>query len=270
MKNKKYRFFVLVLILFLMVAIQMPQAFAGSATLSWFASTDNVGVTGYKIYYGISNTPLRTGTQPGPLGCGNCGYTSVQNVGNVTSYPFNNLTDGVRYYFSVSAYDAAGNESLFSGEVYKDIPAVTSVTNITFSTTIEGPSVASTKNFSIRILSAGTSNLVGQASATTNTSGNLVFSSISIAAGTYDIIASSTSYLARKITGVSLTSNSTITLPKLLGGDLDDSNSIGAGDWSLMSPFFGTNNALADINDDGLVNSLDFGLMNKNWGQAGN
>ena len=265
MKNKKYRFFVLVLILFLMVAIQMPQAFAGSATLSWFASTDNVGVIGYKIYYGQS---ARTGSDP--KSCGNCGYTSVVNAGNVTTYAFNNLADGVRYYFSVSAYDAAGNESLFSGEVFKDIPAITSVSNITFSTIIEGPLVASSKNFSIRILSAGTSNLVGQVSATTNASGNLVFSSISISAGTYDIIASSTSYLARKITGVSLTSNSTITLPKLLGGDLDDSNSIGAGDWSWMSPFFGTNNALADINDDGLVNSLDFGLMNKNWGQAGN
>lgn len=266
MKNKKHRFFTLVLVLFLIVVIQAPQAFAGSATLNWNASTDNVGVTGYKIYYGQS---VRTGTDP--KSCGNCGYTTVVNVGNVITYAFNNLTDGIRYYFSVSAYDAAGNESSFSGEVFKDIPAVSSVTNITFSTQIEGPSVASTKNFSIRILTAGTSNVVNRSVATTNTSGNLVFSSISIAAGTYDIIASSTSYLARKTTGVNLTSNNAtpITLLRLLGGDLDNSNRIGSGDWSLMSPAWGTNDALADINDDGLVNSLDFGIMNKNWDQPG-
>lgn len=268
MKNEKYRFLVLVLVLFLIVVVQAPLTFAGSATLNWNASTDNVGVTGYKIYYGTSQ---RTGTQPGSSGCGNCGYTTVVNIGNVITYAFNNLTDGIRYYFSVSAYDAAGNESLFSGEVFKDIPAVSSVTNITFSTQIEGLTVAATKNFSIRILTAGTSNVVNRSTATTNISGNLIFSSISIAAGTYDIIASSTSYLTRKITGVNLTSNNAtpIVLPRLLGGDLDNSNSIGAGDWSLMSPVFGTNNALADINDDNLVNSLDFGLMNKNWGQAG-
>lgn len=267
MKNKKYRFFLSVLVLFLIVAVQMPQAFAGSATLNWNANTES-DLAGYKIYYG---TLQRTGTQPGASGCGNCGYTTVVNVNNVTSYAFNNLTDGARYYFSVSAYDAAGNESLFSGEVFKDISAVSSVTNITFSARIEGPSTASAKNFSIRILATGTSNVVGQISATTNASGNLVFSSISVAAGTYDIIASSTSYLSKKITGVNLTSNNAtpIVLPKLPGGDLDDSNDIGSGDWSLMSPAWGTNDALADINNDGLVNSLDFGIMNKNWGQVG-
>ena len=266
MKNKNYSFFALVSVLIITIAVQTPLVFAGSATLNWNANTES-DLASYKVYYGTS---ARTGTDP--KSCGNCGYTTVINVGNVTSRVLSNLTDGVRYYFSVSAIDTTGNESSFSSEVYKDIPAIASITNITFSTQIEGPSVASTKNFSIRILTAGTSNLAGQSSAITNSSGNLVFSSIAIAAGTYDIIASSTSYLTRKITGVSMASNNAtpIALPRLLAGDLDNSNSIGAGDWSVMSPAWGTNNALADINDDGLVNSLDFGLMNKNWGQAGN
>ncbi|MEK7635985.1 MAG: fibronectin type III domain-containing protein [Patescibacteria group bacterium] len=267
MKNKNYRFLV-VFVLFSMVVIQAPQVFAGSATLNWNANAES-DLAGYKIYYGVSATSPRIGTQPGTSGCGNCGYANVVNVGNVTSYALSNLTDGARYYFSVSAYDTSGNESLFSSEVYKDIPAIANIANITFSAKIEGPSVAASKSFAIRILTAGTSNVVGQASATTNTSGNLVFSSISVAAGTYDIIASSTSYLAEKITGVNLASNATITLPRLFGGDLDNSNSIGASDWSLMSPYWLTNNALADINDDNLVNSLDFGLMNKNWGRVG-
>jgi hypothetical protein len=57
--------------------------------LTWTASTDNVAVTGYKIY--------RNGTQVG---------TSATN-----SYSDTNLTPATYYTYTVSAYDAAGNTS---------------------------------------------------------------------------------------------------------------------------------------------------------------
>jgi hypothetical protein len=57
--------------------------------LSWTASTDNVGVTGYTIYRG--------GVQIG---------TTVNN-----NYNDNGLTAGTQYSYTVSAYDAAGNNS---------------------------------------------------------------------------------------------------------------------------------------------------------------
>jgi chitodextrinase len=57
--------------------------------LSWTASTDNVGVTGYKIFRG--------GTQVA---------TSSSN-----SYPDTSLTAGTSYSYTVSAYDASGNNS---------------------------------------------------------------------------------------------------------------------------------------------------------------
>ena len=59
------------------------------ATLSWTASTDNVGVTGYRVFRG--------GTQVG--------------TPSATSYSFTGLTCGTTYTLGVAAVDAAGNVS---------------------------------------------------------------------------------------------------------------------------------------------------------------
>jgi hypothetical protein len=39
-------------------------------------------------------------------------------------------------------------------------------------------------------------------------------------------------------------------------------------DWSIMNAKWGTNDATADMNKDGVVNSLDFSIMNSNWGKT--
>ena len=69
-------------------------ATAASATvvnLSWTASSDNVGVTGYKIYRNGSSTPLGTSA--------------------TTSYSDTTAVSNTTYTYQVSAYDAAGNNS---------------------------------------------------------------------------------------------------------------------------------------------------------------
>ena len=70
---------------------------ATSFTLSWTASTDNVGVTGYDVYQnGIKINPSNiTGT----------------------SYNISGLTAGTTYSYSVKAKDAAGNQSALSATV---------------------------------------------------------------------------------------------------------------------------------------------------------
>lgn len=60
-----------------------------TADLSWGASSDNVGVTGYSVYQGSTNIGSVSGTSAGITG----------------------LTAGTSYTFSVTAVDAAGNES---------------------------------------------------------------------------------------------------------------------------------------------------------------
>ncbi|MCZ2111087.1 MAG: Ig-like domain repeat protein, partial [Dehalococcoidia bacterium] len=60
-----------------------------SLTLSWAASTDNVGVTGYRLYQGGRQVGTATGT----------------------SYGFSGLACGTGYTLGVAAVDAAGNVS---------------------------------------------------------------------------------------------------------------------------------------------------------------
>ena len=66
-----------------------------TVSLAWTASTENVGVTGYKIYRG--------GVQIGSSG--------------VASYTDTGLTASTTYSYTVSAYDAAGNNSAQSAAV---------------------------------------------------------------------------------------------------------------------------------------------------------
>ncbi len=80
---------------------------AGAVKASWNANTEP-DLAGYKIYYGLSS--------------GN--YTISINVGNVTQYTVNQLTEGLIYYFVVTAYDTAGNESAYSQEVSAELPVV--------------------------------------------------------------------------------------------------------------------------------------------------
>ncbi|AFL80817.1 Zinc metalloprotease (elastase) [Aequorivita sublithincola DSM 14238] len=64
-------------------------------SLSWNASTDNVGVTGYDVFQGSSNLGTVTGTSA-----------------NITG-----LSPATAYSFKVRAHDAAGNNSGFSNTV---------------------------------------------------------------------------------------------------------------------------------------------------------
>lgn len=112
MKNNKWAVFGAIFSSFLFFW-SFNSALAGTANLSWNANTES-DLAGYKVYYGASP---RTGS------CPPGGYSSNLNVGNVTSTVINNLTDGLTYYFSITAYDTSNNESCFSNEGSKLISA---------------------------------------------------------------------------------------------------------------------------------------------------
>ena len=94
-----------------------PSGLAASAltstslTLSWNASTDNVGVTGYQVY--------RNGTL-------------VASPGG-TSASISGLSASTPYSFTVSALDAAGNVSALSAPVSVTTPAPTAAPTPDFS-----------------------------------------------------------------------------------------------------------------------------------------
>lgn len=68
--------------------------------------TPQLGVMGYKIH---------VGNKPGQ-------YTQVIDVAKRNKYQFDGLADGT-YYFAVTSYDTKGNQSPYSAEVSKTIPA---------------------------------------------------------------------------------------------------------------------------------------------------
>jgi hypothetical protein len=79
-----------------------------SKQLTWAMNSES-DLAGYIIYYGTaSRTYSLLSTGVGLSGDGSTGIPSKIISG---------LLDGTTYYFGVTAYDATGNESTFSGEV---------------------------------------------------------------------------------------------------------------------------------------------------------
>lgn len=80
-----------------------------TATLSWgtpstYSNGDPlVDLSGYRVYYG---------TEPG-------NYSNSLDVGDTNTYTITDLDSGKTYYFAVTAYNSASQESDFSDEVTK-------------------------------------------------------------------------------------------------------------------------------------------------------
>jgi len=51
-------------------------------------------------------------------------------------------------------------------------------------------------------------------------------------------------------------------------GQSNQDRTVNGADWSIMANAWFTNDAVADINADGIVNSIDFSLLNANWGRT--
>jgi hypothetical protein len=56
-----------------------------------------------------------------------------------------------------------------------------------------------------------------------------------------------------------------VTPPPTLVGDLNDDGIVNSLDWSYMNSKWFTSDATADLNHDGIVNSIDFSILNNNW-----
>jgi hypothetical protein len=85
--------------------VPLPSGNA-TATLTWTSSGDS-RVQGYRVYFGTSSR----------------NYAQVKgsgvDAGGAVSYTVTGLQSGQTYYFAVTAYDAARNESDYSAEASK-------------------------------------------------------------------------------------------------------------------------------------------------------
>lgn len=85
----------------------LPPSSTGSATLSWSANGES-DLSGYKVYWGTSSGNYTSSGSPAA-------------IGKVTSYTVTGLQRNTTYFFAISAYDNAGNESPLSAEASKSI-----------------------------------------------------------------------------------------------------------------------------------------------------
>lgn len=107
--------FVLLILIQCSAHAVVPQA----ATLTWLPSSDP-NTVGYHVYYGTASHS----------------YSTVVAAGNSTVVTIPGLSSGTTYYFAVTAYDDAGNESDFSNEA--TYPPSTSVTATLTTLTLSG------------------------------------------------------------------------------------------------------------------------------------
>jgi hypothetical protein len=119
---------------------------AGDVIVRWDPNTEP-DLLGYKVYWGTSSR----------------NYTDFGDANNDTSYRVPNLPEGVEYFFAVTAYDTAYNESDFSVEVSHTIsvsdidpPEISSVTlisatdlDLTFNEDVEDSSAENLSNYQI-------------------------------------------------------------------------------------------------------------------------
>ncbi|WP_181907366.1 fibronectin type III domain-containing protein [Cohnella lupini] len=100
-----------------------PSKTANSVNLSWTASTDNVGVTGYDVYNGSTLAGSTTGA---------------------TTFTVSGLTANTAYTFTVKAKDAASNASAASNSLNVTTNASTDTQAPTAPTGLSSPSKTST------------------------------------------------------------------------------------------------------------------------------
>lgn len=85
----------------LFLSLIFGSAEAAYVDLAW-DSNPEPNLAGYRVYYGTASGK----------------YTNSIDVGKTTAYRLTGLSEGLRYYLAVTAYDTAGNESDLSEEVY--------------------------------------------------------------------------------------------------------------------------------------------------------
>ncbi|MBI2624379.1 fibronectin type III domain-containing protein [Candidatus Parcubacteria bacterium] len=141
------------------------------------------------------------------------------------------------------------------------------LTGIVFRPDLEGRTDFTGITFTIKIYTPGNSTPLATFS---GTGGNISLPpAVALNPGSFDLTIEAPYYLRKRLSNTSLSSGLSLNFPKLPAGDLNQDGVINSLDWSVMSPNWFTNSQTSDINRDGVVNSIDFSLLNRNWGRGG-
>ncbi|HEX5430313.1 MAG TPA: Ig-like domain-containing protein [Patescibacteria group bacterium] len=138
--------------------------------------------------------------------------------------------------------------------------------NFTSKTIIVDPEGLSSKAVSgtLQILNSSKSSTLANADFTTDSAGNSALV-LQVPSQTVYFKLAVAPFLA-KLVSVNLgLSSSSVTIPQLQTGDINQDNIINSVDYSILNTHWFTAYSTADLNADGLVNSIDYSFMNKHW-----
>jgi hypothetical protein len=93
--------------------------------LSWEAATDDIAVTGYRIYYGLDAVTAEGGS-----------YMFQKDLPNTLKVTIDELENDVSYYFAITALDAVGNESAFYSVEVSATPSSSTINEATTEDTL--------------------------------------------------------------------------------------------------------------------------------------
>lgn len=89
----------------LLIPLSVQNVHGADVTLAWDPNPE-ANLKGYKVYYGSASGS----------------YSLMVDAGNRTSLTISGLEEGKIYYFTATAYGAAGEESCMSDEIQYDAP----------------------------------------------------------------------------------------------------------------------------------------------------
>jgi len=118
----------------MLVMLALPgTAFSASVILDWDPSIDTE-LAGYRVYYQANSAALPFS------GVGAVEGNAPVDVATSNSATINGLDSGSSYYFAVTAYNAAGAESVYSNivEIKESVPPLVSISSPAPSTSVSG------------------------------------------------------------------------------------------------------------------------------------
>lgn len=226
--------------------LQAGSVTGTTVTLTWTASSDNVGVARYDVFNGSTKIASPT----------------------TNSYTVTGLTSGTGYTFKVQAFDAAGNGSTqvsVGATTLADTTAPSAPTNLTIS---NQTNVSLTLSWTAATDNIGVTRYdIYQGATKIGTSTSTSFAVTGLTPG---------SSYTLKVAALDAAGNSTDSSGKAVTmgiktGDINLDNNIDGTDFSILALNFrkstGVTRAMGDLNGDGAVDAADLSLLCSGWGK---
>ncbi|HEX5429516.1 MAG TPA: dockerin type I domain-containing protein [Patescibacteria group bacterium] len=243
-----------------------PQSGSGPVTAT-FTATDSGGsflASAELLRANANTTSCLLGNISG------CSWTHLQTIAapsgvNSWTSSFTDSPPAGTYLYGTHVHDGAGNIG-FEPAVVSAIVGSSSLSRSISIQSLQGKTSKAVTG-TLDILDSG-HNLLNSYPFTTNASGSATLS-LNVPIQSVFLRIRAVPYLVQT-SSADLNLTGAYSIPMLRTGDINQDNIVNSIDFSLLNAKWFSADAISDLNGDGLVNSLDFSLLNQNWFAVGN